>query len=136
MREAHITWQGGLKFAVQAPGGHSMVIDSPAGTNEGPSPMDLVLVALAGCTGMDVVSILEKQRQPVTGVEVVVRAERAEEHPRVFTAYTVVYIVHGEGVDRKGVERAVELSETKYCSVGAMLGKAAPIHHTIQLDGE
>ncbi len=136
MREAHITWQGGYKFAVQAPGGHQMVIDSPRGTDEGPGPMDLILVALAGCTGMDVVSILEKQRQPVTGVEVVARAERAEEHPRVYTGYEIVYIVHGPGVDRKAVERAVELSESKYCSVGAMLRKAAPIHHTIQLDEE
>lgn len=133
MAEARVVWQEGLRFEAHAPSGHTLVIDSPQGTNAGPSPMGLVLVALAGCTAMDVISILEKQRQPVTGLEVVVRAERVTEHPKVYTGYDVAYIVHGQGIDRHAVERAVALSEDKYCSVGAMLGKAAPIRHTIEL---
>lgn len=134
MPEARVVWQEGLRFKVHAPAGHTLTIDSPQGTNAGPSPMALVLIALAGCTAMDVISILQKQRQPVTGLEVVVAAERAEEHPRVFTGYEVTYIVHGAGVDRDAVERAVSLSEDKYCSVGAMLRQAAPLRHTIRLD--
>ena len=136
MPEARVIWQQGLRFEAHAPSGHTLTIDSPSGTNAGPSPMELVLIALAGCTAMDVASILEKQRQPVTGLEVVVEAERAPEHPKVYTGYEVTYVVHGADVDRGAVERAVALSEDKYCSVGAMLGKAALIHHTIQLDGE
>jgi putative redox protein len=136
MAEARVVWQEGLRFEAHAPSGHTIVIDSPSGTNAGPSPMGLVLIALAGCTAMDVISILEKQRQPVTGLEVVVRAERAAEHPKVYTGYEVTFIVHGQGVDRKAVERAVSLSEERYCSVGAMLKQAAPIHSSIQLGGE
>lgn len=134
MPEARVVWQEGLRFEAHAPSGHTIVIDSPSGTNAGPSPMGLVLVALAGCTAMDVISILEKQRQPVTGLEVVVQAERAADHPKVYTGYEVTYIVHGQGVDRQAVERAVSLSAERYCSVGGMLDKAAPIRHAIQLD--
>ncbi len=134
MPEARVVWKEGLQFEAHTPTGHRLVIDSPSGTNTGPSPMGLVLLALAGCTAMDVVSILQKQRQPFTGLEVVVRAERAPEHPRVYTGYEVVYIVHGKGVSRSAVERAVSLSEEKYCSVGVMLGTSAPIRHSIQLD--
>jgi len=136
MAEARVVWQEGLRFEAHVPSGHTLVLDSPLRANAGPSPMGLLLVALAGCTAMDVISILEKQRQPVKGLEVVVRAERTEEHPRVYTGYEVVYVVRGVGVDRKAVERAVSLSEEKYCSVGAMLRQAAPIRSSIQLEGE
>jgi putative redox protein len=136
MVEARVVWQEGLRFEAHAPSGHTLVIDSPSGTSAGPSPMELVLIALAGCTAMDVISILQKQRQPATGLEVVVKADRAAEHPKVYTGYEVTYLVHGVGVDRAAVERAVALSAGKYCSVGAMLGRAAPIHNTIQMDGE
>jgi putative redox protein len=132
--EARVVWKEGLQFEAYAPTGHTLILDSPLGKNTGPGPMGLVLVALAGCTGMDVVSILQKQRQPFTGLEVLVRAGRAAEHPKVYTSYEVVYVVHGQGVDRKAVERAVTLSEERYCSVGAMLAKAAPIRHSIELD--
>ena len=134
MPEARVTWQEGLRFQAHAPGGHTLIIDSPSGDNAGPSPMGLVLVALAGCTAMDVISILQKQRQPVTGLEVAVTAERSPEHPKVYTAYELTYTVRGAGVARQSVERAVALSEEKYCSVGAMLGQAAPIRHTIRLE--
>lgn len=133
MAEARVIWKTGLQFEAHAPSGHTLIMDSPLGANAGPSPMGLVLVALAGCTAMDVISILEKQRQPVSGLEVAVHAERSAEHPKVYTGYDVVYTVRGRGVDPRAVERAVALSEEKYCSVGAMLSKAAPIRHTIQL---
>jgi putative redox protein len=96
--------------------------------------MILVLVALAGCTGMDVISILQKKRQPVTGMEVVVKAEQVEEHPRVYSGFELTYIVRGKGVSRKAVERSVYLSEKKYCSVGAMLEQVAPIQSSIVLE--
>jgi putative redox protein len=134
MPEARVVWQEGLRFEAHAPGGHTIIIDSGLGENAGPGPMALVLVSLAGCTAMDVMYVMRKQRQPVTGLEVVITAERAEDHPRVYTGYNLTYIVHGEGVDRKAVERAVMLSEEKYCSVGAMLGQAAPIRHEIRLE--
>lgn len=134
MPEARVVWQEGLRFEAHAPNGHTLITDSTGGTNAGPGPMGLVLVALAGCTAMDVISILQKQRQPVTGLEVVVTAERAPEHPRVYTGYELTYIVRGPGVDRQAVERAVSLSEERYCSVGAMLSQAAPIRHTIRLE--
>jgi len=134
MPEARVVWQEGLRFEAHTQSGHKVIIDSSVGENSGPGPMELVLVALAGCTAMDVMYVMRKQRQPVTGLEVVIKAERAAEHPRVYTGYKLTYIVRGEGVDRKAVERAVNLSEGKYCSVGAMLGHAAPIEHEIRLE--
>ncbi|MGC8958869.1 MAG: OsmC family protein [Chloroflexia bacterium] len=134
MVEARLIWQEGLQFEARTPSGHAFRLDSAhQGMGAGPSPMELVLVALGGCTGMDVISILQKQRQPVTGLEVVVQAERADEHPKVYTGYEVTYIVHGKGIDPKAVERAVNLSAEKYCSVGLMLEKAAPIRRSIRL---
>lgn len=134
MPEVRLVWQEGLRFEART-SGHTLTLDSSQGTDQGPSPMGLVLVALAGCTGMDVISILQKKRQPVTGLEVIVRAERAPNHPRIYTGYEVTYVVRGDGVDRKAVERAVTLSEEKYCSVTAMLQATAPIHSSIVLEG-
>ncbi|MBN1483489.1 MAG: OsmC family protein [Chloroflexia bacterium] len=136
MPEVRLTWQEGLRFEAQIPHGHTMTIDSPTAGNAGPGPMSLVLVALAGCTAIDVISILQKQRQPVTSLEVVVQAERVEKHPRVYAGYEVTYIVCGSGVDRKAVERAVSLSEERYCSVSVMLRQSAPIHSSIVIEEE
>lgn len=93
--------------------------------------MELLLVGLAGCTAMDVISILEKKRQDVTSFEVTAHGTRAEDHPRLFTNIVLEYIVTGHQVEREAVERAVELSATKYCSAAAMFGKAATIEHKI-----
>lgn len=134
MPEVRLVWQDGLRFEAHTPSGHTITLDSPQGDNLGPGPMILVLVALGGCTAMDAISILQKKRQPVTGMEVVVRAEQVEEHPRVYSSYELTYIVRGQGVSRAAVERAVSLSEEKYCSVGAMLGQAAPIRSSIVLE--
>ncbi|HEX9019456.1 MAG TPA: OsmC family protein [Anaerolineaceae bacterium] len=102
------------------------------GEDNGFRPIELLLVGLAGCTAMDVISILQKKRQEVTAFEVrVVEADRAADHPRVYTHIVLEYVVTGHNVDRAAVERAVELSETKYCSAGGMLGKVAKIENTI-----
>lgn len=101
------------------------------GDEDGLRPMELLLIGLAGCTGMDVVSILQKMRQELTGFEVRVQADRAEEHPKVFTHIVLEYIVEGRGIDPESVQRAVELSEVKYCSAEAMLNKTAKIESKI-----
>jgi putative redox protein len=93
----------------------------------GPTPMRLLLIGLCGCTGMDVISIMQKKRQPLTGLQVKATAERAEEHPRVYTQIHLEFVVTGEGVDPEAVERSIELSHTKYCSASAMLGEVADI---------
>ena len=95
------------------------------GTHSGPSPMELVIIGLAGCTAMDVVSIMDKKRQPMTNLQVKVEAERAENHPKVYTKIHLEYIAYGTGISEKALARAIELSETRYCSVQAMLNKTA-----------
>jgi putative redox protein len=134
--EASAIWKGKLAFTGNAGSGFTLPMDtSPesGGDGEGFRPLELLLVGLAGCTAMDVIAILEKKRQEVTGFEVRVNGERASDHPKVFTQIVVEYIVQGHNLDRVAVERAVELSETKYCSASAMLRKAVPIEHKITL---
>lgn len=131
MVEGQVTWVDGLCFVGQSPSGKGIVIDGRkevGGSELGPTPMELVLIALAGCTAMDVISILNKQRQKVTAFQVKVRAERAQEHPKVYTQFHLEYIVKGQGISEEGLKRAIQLSKEKYCSVGAMLERAAPIY--------
>ncbi len=128
--EAKAFWVTGRQFVAESGSGHAMVMDASTrggGRNTGPSPMELLVMGLAGCTGVDVVAILEKQRQAVTGVEVTVRVERAPEPPMVFTRIQVAYQVRGKNLSEKAVQRAIELSETKYCSASIMLGKTAEV---------
>ena len=130
--EAQITWVGpGLRLLGEASGGPAIAVDHVLPGEDraetGPRPMDLLLIGLAGCTSMDVISILQKKRQSFTDLQVKVTAERAEEHPKVYTQIHLEYIVQGKGVDPKAVERAIELSQTKYCPASAMLEKAAQI---------
>ena len=130
------TLMGGMSFEARTASGHRLVMDSTdvaGGGNMGPSPMDLVLVGLAGCTGMDVISILRKMRQDVTAYEVAARGTQADEHPRVYTSVTVEHTVTGRGLSLDLVRRAVELSETRYCPVGAMLSKTAKITHRVKV---
>ena len=131
--DAKVTWHDGLHFTGVADSGHELILDgSPqvGGTDKGARPLELMLISLAGCTGMDVISILRKKRQDVTGFEVKTHAERSDTHPKVFTAVTVEYIVTGNNIDPKAVERAIDLSENAYCPAQAMLVKAVPITHT------
>jgi putative redox protein len=106
------------------------------GAEDGFRPLELMLLSLGGCTGMDVISILQKKRQRVTGFEIHVQGERAKEHPRVFTSITVEYHFQGYDLDQASVERAVELSETKYCSARAMLSQVVPIQSAIYIEEE
>ncbi len=134
--DAKATWKHGLSFEGWASSGFTVNLGAAldvGGENDGFRPMELLLVGLAGCTAMDVISILEKKRQQVTGFEVRAHAERANEHPKVFTEITLEYVVTGHNIDPEAVKRAVELSETKYCSAQAMLGKVANIQHKITI---
>jgi putative redox protein len=133
--DAKVTWKHNLSFTGTANSGFSIPLGSGGqpGVSEGTSPMELLGISLAGCTGMDVIDILRKKRQDVTGFEVRVHGDRADEHPRVFTHMTVEYTVTGHHVDLAAVERAVDLSVTKYCSVLAMLNKVAEIEHKITI---
>ncbi len=108
------------------------------GTGAGPQPHMLLLQAMAGCTAMDVISILRKKRQQVSGLKVEVQGIRANQHPRVYTQIDVLYSVRGKNVDSQAVERAIELSRTRYCPVMAMLGKVAEIRtrYDIEEEGE
>jgi putative redox protein len=129
--QATVKWSGKMQFTGTGNGGHSVLLD---GDNKaGNSPMELVLIALCGCTAFDVVSILQKKREPFTAVEVSAQAEKAPDPPRVFTDIKLLYRVAGK-VARKAVEDAVRLSEEKYCSVAAMLNKTARITYEIHLD--
>src|SRR5947208_12771126 len=122
----------GMRFEVEAGSDHHVTLDAAehgGGHNEGFRPMELLLVGLAGCTGMDVISILRKKRQDVTGYQVLVQGRRAENHPMVFEDITVEHIITGRHLDHEAVRRAIELSETRYCGAGAMLGKVAQLRH-------
>jgi putative redox protein len=129
--QATAKWSTQLQFAGIGSGGHPVLMDGES--KAGNSPMELVLVALCGCTAYDVVSILQKKREPFTALEVSAEAEKALEPPRVFTDIKLLYRVGGK-VARKAVEDAVRLSEEKYCSVAAMLNKTARINYEIRLD--
>ena len=131
MYVASAKWTEQLCFEGTGSAGHRVSMDGDGRT--GNSPSELVLIALCGCTGYDVVNILQKKREPFTSVEVSVEAEKAEESPRVYTTIKVLYRVRGK-VSHKAVEDAVRLSEEKYCSVSAMLRKTAKISYRIELD--
>ena len=124
-KETVAVWKSGTAFDITAGSGGTVVSDGDA--QAGMSPMEMLLAALAGCTGADVIDILRKKRQEVTRFEVRVSGERPETHPRVYTAIEVTYIVTGHGIDPAAVRRAIELSESKYCSVSAMLCKTAKL---------
>ncbi len=130
MIEASVNWTDKDRFAGSASSRHSIVID--AGTEKtANSPMELVLIALCGCTASDVVGILRKKREPFTGLEVRAAGERASGYPAVYTSIHLTYLVRGQ-VSKKAMEVAVRLSKEKYCSVSAMLEKTAKITYTIE----
>jgi len=122
-KEIVAEWHSGSAFIGRNPAGASVQIGALDG-KPGIGPMEMLLFGLAGCTGMDVISILQKQRQSVESFEVRVRGKRASDYPMVYTEIEVEYILWGEGLSTKFVEQAIELSEEKYCSVGIMLKMA------------
>jgi putative redox protein len=136
MMSAQAKLATGMRFEVEAGSGHHVTLDAAehgGGQNEGFRPMEMLLVGLAGCTGMDVISILRKKRQQVTGYEVHVTGVRAEDHPMVFVEITVEHIVTGYHIQTEAVARAIQLSEERYCGAGAMLGKVAHLTHTYRI---
>lgn len=135
---AHVTWTEGLQFVAQGErSGVAFVMDSATEHNDrgsGVRPMEALLLSLAGCTGMDVISILQKKRQRVTGFRVNVRGVRAEEHPRRYVRIELEYVVRGWNISAEAVARSIELSQTKYCSVSATLN--AELVHTYRIERE
>jgi putative redox protein len=129
MTNARATWKEKQVFTAVADSGHSIVIDGDKAA--GNSPMELVLIGLCGCTGYDVISILQKKREPFTSLEVRAEAERATAPPSVYTRIKLIYRLGGK-VSRKAAEDAVRLSAEKYCSVSAMLDKTAQITTAIE----
>ena len=126
--KARAKWVEGMAFMGEAGSGHAVIMDGApeyGGRNIGIRPMEMLLIGLAGCTGFDVVQILQKGREAVTGCEVEVEAERATEDPKVFTKIHIAYRVSGRGLSQAKAERAVTLSKEKYCSASIMLGATA-----------
>jgi len=135
---AVVHFAGDGLFVGISPGGHAQVIETDAARASAVTPMEMLLLALGGCTAVDVISILHKKRERVTGYRVEVRGERREEHPRKYTRLEVRHVVRGHNVSEKAVRQAVELSEEKYCSVAATLRPAAEIvssYEIIEEDG-
>ena len=127
---AKVTWVEDALFVAEAGSGHTFTMDGSAdvgGRNLGARPMEVMLMAMGGCTAIDVVSMLKKQRQDILGVEVSLVGERATEHPMVYSEVKVVYTVRGRKLSRPLVERAVSLSDEKYCSATAMFKKTAKV---------
>jgi len=145
--EVQVAWTGpGLRLTGKSGNGSEIVLDhllpgeggleQSESEEAGPRPLELLLLGLAGCTAMDVVSILRKKRQPFTGLQVKVSAERAGEHPKVYTKIHLEFVVQGQGVKPQAVARAIELSQTTYCPAAAMLGKAVDITTSYRVGGE
>ncbi len=134
--EAKVTWHQGLSFTGTADTGYLVPLGANprvGGDDDGFRPMELIATGLAGCTGMDTISILQKKRQDVTGFEVKVHAERADEHPRVFTHIKIEYQITGHGVDEGAVLRAIQLSAKRYCPAQGMLSQIVPIDLEYQI---
>jgi putative redox protein len=127
----------GVAFVAKGDSRHWVTMDGPdsiGGTDAGSRPKELVLYALGGCTASDVVSILKKKRVPLQGFEMHLSGEEADEHPKVFTNIHVEYVFFGDRIDPRDVERAIELSTTKYCSVSAMLTPKVNITHSYRIE--
>jgi len=135
--KANVQWKSGMSFSGEADSGFTVplgTVPEVGGDNDGFKPMELLLIGLAGCTAMDVISILMKKRQQVDMFTVSIDAERANDHPKVFTTISITYSLNGRDLDRAAVERAVELSETKYCPAQAMMSKSAKMRHIIEIN--
>jgi putative redox protein len=128
--DAKVTWKSRLSFTGTADSGFTLPLGGDpnvGGDNDGFRPMELMALSLAGCTAMDVISLMSKKRQDVTDFEVQVHARRASEHPKVITSALIEYFVTGHALDEAALVRSIELSATRYCPAQAMLGKIIPI---------
>jgi putative redox protein len=131
-REIEAEWQGGSAFIGNNSSG-GMVQMGKINDRPGLSPMELILVGLAGCTGIDIVGILQKKRESLRALKVQVRGKRAEDYPQIFKEIEITYLLWGNGINPVSVERAIQLSEEKYCSVSAMLKEVVNIRSTYQI---
>lgn len=128
-------WKGKMAFEAGVTG-HQVIMDADetvGGENLGPRPKALILAGLAGCTGMDVISILEKMRVKISEFNIDIEAEQTEEHPKVYSQITLIYKFKGENLPPDKLEKAVSLSQERYCGVSAMLGKAAKLDYRIEI---
>jgi putative redox protein len=136
MTEARIRFTGGMQFVASSDSGHAVVMDAGpevGGENAGSRPMELLLMGLGGCSGMDIISILRKKKQHISGLEAIVRGTMADNYPHRYTEITIEFIVRGKGVSDDAVKRAVQLSMDKYCSVKATLEGAARISFSYKI---
>lgn len=134
--KARVQWLDGRAFVGESGSGHAVVMDGApesGGRNIGVRPMEMMLLGLGGCTAFDVVMILERMREKVTGLDIALVGERATEDPKVFTHVKLIYKITGRGLKPANVERAVNLSAEKYCSASAMFGKTATIEHSFEI---
>ncbi len=128
--EAKVTYVDGMQFVGEAGSGHAVVMDADAsvgGRNTGIRPTELLLVGLGSCSGMDIISILKKKKQAVTGLEIIVKGSKAETYPKRFIHMEIEFVVRGRSISPEAMQRAVDLSMEKYCSVKATLEKSAEI---------
>ncbi|MHB8336426.1 MAG: OsmC family protein [Ignavibacteriaceae bacterium] len=135
-KTAYVKQIKGITFAGKTDSNHWVTMDGPenfGGSNAGIRPKELILLSLAGCTGSDVISILSKKRTPLDDFEINIKADVADEHPQVFTKIDLEYVFYGKNLNVKDIERAIELSQTKYCSVTAMLQKAVEMTHSYRI---
>ena len=131
-----VNWVDGMLMVGKSHSGHSITMDGPleiGGENLGVRPMEMLLLGVAGCTMIDVVSTLKKMRQDLTQCETKVNAERANDHPKVFTDIHIQFVIKGKDLDHNKVEKAIILSAEKYCSASIMLGKTASITHDFEI---
>ena len=134
--QAQIKWRGAAQFEGKSGSGHTVLMDGPPeheGQNQGPRPMEMLLLGMGGCTAFDVVMILKKSRQAVVDCEVEIEAQRAETEPKVFTHIHIHFIVKGKALKDKQVARAVQLSAAKYCSASIMFSKTATVTHDYEI---
>jgi putative redox protein len=128
--------ESGMRFDIETGSGHHVPLDAAehnGGQNSAPQPMEMLLVALAGCAAMDIIAILRKKRQKITGYEVRIRGNRTEEYPKVFVEITVEHIFTGHGINPDAVKRAIDLTEDRYCGASATLRGTASITHNFQI---
>lgn len=138
MKEAVVTWSGGMAFTAKTGSGHELVMDARpdvGGENKGPRPNELLLAALGGCTGMDVVSILRKMRVTVDRFEMAIEADERAEHPKSFSEFRMVFRIWGADVTEERFRKAVDLSYTTYCTVGALYKHGAQVSYRLELNG-
>jgi putative redox protein len=135
-KTAYVKQINGISFAGRTDSKHWVTMDGPenfGGSDSGIRPKELILLSLAGCTGSDVVVILQKKKVQVDNFEMNLTADVAEEHPQVYTKINIEFVLYGKDIQEKDVERAIELSQTKYCSVTHMLNKAVEITHSYKI---